>query len=135
MEFAEQRTQHAERWNSLDGLVCVKVEAQSGLQRSQGHLVQAEGPHEWVLFDAFDQFSTPGQNARLRAAEQLIAAEKHQVRTAGDATAYRRFLSKAERPKLQQGAAADVIDDGQLVLPARPTISSRETDSVKPEMR
>ena len=56
-------------------------------QRSHGQLAHAQSPHQRVAFEAVDQCSSADDDPRLRTAQQLVAAEEHEVRAGADRSA------------------------------------------------
>ena len=56
----------------------------------------------------------------LRAAEQLVAAERHEVRARRQAFRGRRLVRQPERRRVEQRAAAEVVDDDRPVLVGDP---------------
>ena len=57
----------------------------------------------------------PGEDPRLRTAEQFIAAERNQVRAGVDALGDQRFVD-AERPEVGNAAAAQILINGDAAL-------------------
>ena len=51
----------------------------------------------------------------LRAADQLVAAERHEVGAVGEALSGHRFVREAERCGVEERAAAEVVDDERAV--------------------
>ena len=60
----------------------------------------------------------PDDEARLRAADELVAAEAGDVRPGPDAGLDQRLGLEPERLEVDQGAAAQVVDDRNAALPA-----------------
>ncbi|KAG0774248.1 hypothetical protein G6F22_014217 [Rhizopus arrhizus] len=84
------------------------VQAQHGLQRGQRQLADAQGALERILLDLADQVGAAHQQAGLRAAQQLVAAEGHQISARGDGFAHRVFLGQAALGQVHERAAAQV---------------------------
>jgi hypothetical protein len=103
---------HAEQREALGEPVGIEVEAQRGFERGHGQLVDAEGAHERVARAAIDAGLAADEDAGLRAAQELVAAEEDEVGAGLDAAAGQRFTGEAELAEVDQGAAADVVDDG-----------------------
>ena len=118
-QFRQRNAEHAESRHLLKRALLIQVKAQGGFESRQGHLVEAEGAHEGVAFNLLNELFSSSQDARLRATEQLVAAEQHQVHACGDAIASHRFSRKAETPEVQERAAADVVDHRQAPLLAQ----------------
>ena len=57
-----------------------------------------------------DRRSTADDQAGLRSAEQLVAAEQDEVGAGFDAVLRSRFVGQAELAGVEQTAAADIID-------------------------
>ena len=114
---------------SLGQAVRVAVEAQHGLQRGQRELADAQARFSGFFLMRRDQLPVADQHAGLRPAEQLVAAEGHQVGAGGDGFARRRLVRQAPARQVDQRAAAEVDHEGQcrahgrarpVRLPARP---------------
>ena len=69
----------------------VPVQLEGRLQRGHGHLVDPQRAVERVRPDALDQRRAPDDDARLRAAEQLVAREGDHVGARGDHRAHGRL--------------------------------------------
>src|SRR5207253_7556711 len=82
-----------------------------------GQLVHAQGAEERVLSDALEPGAGAREDARLRAAEQLVSAECHYVHAGLQAFARRRFALDAVRAKVHQAPAAKVFDKREAQLP------------------
>ena len=67
--------------------------------------------------EACDKVGASGQNARLRAAQQLVAAEGDQVHARAKAVAHQGLVD-AEGPQVGQAAAAQVFINGDAALAA-----------------
>ena len=80
---------------------------------------------------AIDQRLAAGDDAALRAAEQLVAAEAHQVDARGDRRLHRRLAGEI----VDEAAAADVFDDRHVHRARGATRSPSAGRSVKPSMR
>ena len=97
----------------------MQVQPQRRLQRGQGHLVAAQCAHQRILLDLLNPHLLAGDDTRLRPAEQLVAAEQHQVGTRRDAVPRHRLAVEAEALEVDEGAAADVVDHRDAVLLAQ----------------
>src|SRR5262249_45934632 len=64
-QLLQRRAEHAQDRHLAQGAFLVQVQPQRRLQGRQGHLVQAEGPHQRVLLDLLDQLLAAGDDAGL----------------------------------------------------------------------
>ena len=78
-----------------------------------GHLADAQHSGQRMFLEDCDQILAADDDARLGAADQLVAAETDQVRAGGDAFRDGRFMGQSEATQVHQGAAAEVVDDQQ----------------------
>src|SRR5207248_11156680 len=74
--------QHSQDRHLTQLALGLEVEQQRSLERGETELVDPEGPVQWMPAQALDELSTAGHDAGLRAAEELVAAEAHEVGTA-----------------------------------------------------
>ena len=65
--------EHAQGGDFAARVLGVQVEAQCGLERGERHLVEAQRTGEGIFLQARDQRLRTDDDARLGAAEQLIA--------------------------------------------------------------
>jgi hypothetical protein len=91
--------------------------AQRGFERLVDHFVQAQRPEHGVTAQARDDFRSPRQDAGLRAAQQLIAAERNQVGAGLQAVGNQR-LADAECAQVRNATAAQVFVNRNATLPA-----------------
>ena len=85
-------------------------------QRGAGELVDPQRPQERVRPDAVELRAAAGDDARLRAAEELVAAERADRGAGRDALAHGRFFYAGRRV---QTSAAEVLDHRQVEAPAQ----------------
>ena len=85
---------------------------QRRIERRQAELVNAHRPCERVARHRFHELAAAGDDARLRAAEQLVAGEEHHVHARSGAFLGHRLVRQAERLRVQQAAAAQVVQHG-----------------------
>src|SRR2546430_17328612 len=64
---------HAPGGDSLE--VAAQVQGDGGFERGNGQLVDAQGAEQRVLADSRQRLALAGDDAGLRAAQQLVAAE------------------------------------------------------------
>ena len=80
-ELLGRDSQHAEHRNLEQRRCGVAIERERGLQRGERHLVRPDRSGDRVLAGSAAPASRrPDEAARLRPAEQLVAAEEHEVR-------------------------------------------------------
>ena len=111
-----QQPQHRQ---ALAQSVRIQVEAQDGIERRNDHLVVAQGPLHRVLLDFGDQIGAPGDDARLRSAQQFVAAEGDQVGALFQGILWCRFIGQAIGAEVDQCAAAQIDNKGQAVFPGQ----------------
>jgi len=88
-----------------------------------------------MLPDALDQVPAPGNQPRLRPAEQLVAAESHEIGPGGEHVAHHGLLGQTVLREVDQAARAEIDDEGQAVFVAIPASSASSTAAVKPVIR
>jgi len=81
-----------QRRQALGKTVGIGVKPQHGLERRQPDLVEAKRPFQRVAREAPDQLGAAGDEPRLRAAQQLVAAERDEVRAPRQRLRYGRFV-------------------------------------------
>ena len=116
MQFFQSSMQHAQDGDLGQGPILVRVPAQRRLEGGQGHLVEAEGPHQGVLLDLLDESLLAGNEAGLRTAQELVAAEEDQVGTLGQALPCQRLAGEAETGKVDRRRRCQRRRDRQAVL-------------------
>ena len=75
-----------------------RVLRQRRLERGVGHLVDAQRAHQRVRADAVDDRRAPDDDAGLRSAEQLVAAEAADVDAGRDRGLHRRLVARTHVP-------------------------------------
>ncbi len=93
-----------------DALRRLEVEAERSLERGDRELVGAQRPLEWMPAQPLDEVAAPDDDARLRAAEELVAREADEVGAGAQRAADGRLpRDVAER------ARAEVVDEREAV--------------------
>jgi hypothetical protein len=82
--------------------------AQRGFKRLVNRLIQTQRAKHGVAAQACDDLAFARQDAGLRTAQQLIAAERYQVRAGPQAVGYQRLVD-AERAQVHHAAAAQIL--------------------------
>src|SRR5207253_2163352 len=108
------------------------VEAEGRLQPGDGHLVQAQDAHQGVALYAVQEIGAAENQAGLRAAEELVAAEGDHVRARRHASLDRRLRDQSIARQVDQRAAAETARKtaAALLLTARAAsapVSSRSS--------
>jgi hypothetical protein len=85
-------------------------------ERGERHLVDAERSLQWIRAEPRDQSGASDDEARLRAAEQLVAAEGHEIGAAADRFAGGGLVWEPDRFERDEGAAPEVLDERDAVL-------------------
>ena len=115
--FGLERQHPVERMRLGEG-IGIEEELERRLHRGDRQLAAAEGAGERVLLDSGDGVGLTDDEARLRAADELVAAEAGDGDARLDAPPDERLGFEAEGAKVDQGAASEVVDDGNARLPA-----------------
>ena len=97
----------------------IRVELQDRFERGERHLVDAQRALHRILADARDELLAPDDEARLRAAEELVAAERDDVRAVRERFARRRLVRQAVVLEIDEHAAAEIDDERQARARAR----------------
>ena len=92
----------------------VEVEPQQRVEGGEVELVDAQRARQRMPAHGVDRRGPADGDAGLRAAEQLVAAERDHVGAGGDALLQRRLLG--EQLERSQGAAAEVVDEHGAAL-------------------
>ena len=72
-------------------------------------------PGERVAPEPRDEVGATDDEPGLRPADELVAAERHEVGAGRQALAGHRLVGQPERRRVEQGAAAQVVDDDRAV--------------------
>ena len=117
-ELDERERRHPPERHGASGIT-PQVGEEHVLQRRQHETTGPQGPGQRVRRTGLDQLGSSGDDAGLRAAEQLVPAEGHEGGPGGEGLAGGRLaLQPRRRTGLQpraggvQQARADVGDDG-----------------------
>src|SRR5438094_5377065 len=88
------------------------------LEGRDGELVDAQRAVPRVLLEPRDDRAFADDDPGLRAAEQLVARERHEVDSGGDDLGHGRLVGKAPRPQVDQRAGAQILHDRNAALTA-----------------
>ena len=83
--------------------------------RGQRHLVGSHRAGQRVAAHPRDQVGPPDDEPGLRPADQLVAAERDDVRAGRQALGRHRLVGQPERGRVEQRARAEVVDDDRAV--------------------
>ena len=108
--------QQAERRQPLREAIGIGVEPQHGGQRRNRHLVHAERTLHRIALDLGDQIGAADDDAGLRPAQQLVAAERYQVGTRFERVAGRRLVWQSILLEVDQRAAAEIDHERERVV-------------------
>ena len=100
----------------------LEVEQQGAFERGEVELVDAQRALQRMAAQLLDQVCASDDDAGLRAAEQLVAAEADEVGAVGERAARGRFVGEVE-----QRARAEVVEQRQRRGVARPRPARRAT--------
>src|SRR5438128_353803 len=105
---------HAPSGDSLE--VAAQVQSDSGFEGGNGQLVDAQGAEQRVLAYSRQRLALAGDDAGLRAAQQLVAAEGSHVDARLEARRNKRLVLDSERREVDQASAPQVFEENQTVL-------------------
>ncbi len=97
----------------------MREKLERGFHGRDGQLAAAEGPGKRVLLDSGHGRGLSDDEPRLRAADELVAAEAGDIDAGGHASPDERLRGEAERPQVDERAAPDVVDDRDPGLAAQ----------------
>src|SRR5581483_8154870 len=97
--------EHPEHGHLAQRTCGVEVEEQRPLERGEAELVDAERTVQRVAAEPLDEVGAPGDDSRLRTAEELVAAEADEVRAACEGRPRGRLVRE-----LEEGARAEVVE-------------------------
>ena len=112
-DVAHRAREPAQRGQALRQTVGVAVQWQHSGQRSQGQLVASQRAFEGVLLEPGNQVRAAHHDARLRATQQLVAAEGHKVSPGGQGLGGCGFMRQTVGRQVIDRATAQVDDKGQ----------------------
>ena len=113
----QRRSNHAQDGNPLHRTARIPVQGQGRLEPGQRDLVAAERPAKRVRLRPGHPGARPGENPRLRPAEQLVTGEKATRSTpAGDARTRRGLLRQPQFGAVEQKPRSQVVNDGDSGL-------------------
>ena len=107
---AASSCEHAQHRDLAERALRLEVEQQRAFERGEAELVDAQRAVQRVPAQLLDQVGAPDDDPRLRAAEQLVAAEADEVGAGGERTARGRLVRE-----LEQRAGAEVVEQRQAV--------------------
>ena len=102
---------HADRRDFVEG--AAEIGTKRDFERRDGQLIDAERAEERVPANAFDEISLACDDASLRAAEELIAAKRNDIRACGKTFA-RNGLGDAVGSEIGEAAGAEVLVNGDF---------------------
>ena len=85
------------------------------VHHDQGRLVGAQRPIQRVAGERRDQFGAADDEARLRAAEELVARETHRVGAGVEDLAHRLFVGHTPSPQIVESPGSLVDEERQPV--------------------
>ena len=102
-----------QRRQTLRELLRLTIELEHRLERGERHLVHTQRTLEVVAFDFFHELGAPDDDAGLRPAEELVAAEGHEIGAVRQRLLRGRFLRQSILTQIHQRAAAQVHHEWQ----------------------
>ncbi len=125
--------QHPQHRNPLRR---VEVERERSLERRERQLVRAQRALQRMAAQLLDELGAADDDARLRAAEQLVAGERRRGRRRPRGSPWPTARRQVTKCHLAEDAGAEVVDEGQLVAAARlARAGASGGSSVKPTTR
>src|SRR5262249_42207594 len=94
------------------------IEPERRAERRHAELVGTERAAERVRREPRHEVATADDDARLRAAEELVAAERHEIGARGDAVAHAGAGRRPVRGLIERRAAGEMVQAGYGVLRA-----------------
>src|SRR5256886_16372878 len=88
----------------------VAIQRERRFERRERQLVGAHGPGDGVVLAGHDGGGRADEDARLRAAQQLVAAERDEVDPARERVAHARLAGEAPGRQVDQQPAAEVVE-------------------------
>ncbi len=102
------------------------IEAEHRVERRERQLVDAQRALERILLEPANQVRAADDDAGLRSAEQLVAAERDEVGARGDRRAHGRLVRQAPALQVDERTAAEIDRDRHAALaPDRREIADR----------
>ncbi len=102
--------------NLFDDVGRLAVAAQGRFKGGERQLAAAQGALQMILVHLADQFFFADHQARLRAAEDFVAAEGHDIGAGSDSFADQRLFRQAVQAQVDQRAAAEIFHHRQIML-------------------
>ena len=94
--------------------VGIVVKAQDGLQGGDGELAEPHRPLHGIALDPGDEVCAPGHDPGLRPAQELVAAERDEVRARREGFAGRGLMGQVPARQVHERAAAEIDDEGKV---------------------
>ncbi len=92
----------------------ITIDTQGGLQCADDQLVAAQRAFEWMLADGLNQVLATEDDARLRAAEQLVAGDTDHGRAGAQAFLRQLLVRQPIALEGQQRATAEINEEWQI---------------------
>ena len=108
LERLARDVEHRQHRDLAPRALGVAVQRERGGERGERQATDPQGARERVAAAGLDRIGGADEDPRLRAAEQLVAAEARQRGAGRDRAAHRRLVR--ERGQLGERARADVVD-------------------------
>ena len=119
LEVFQRRAQQLQERNRLLGLVGIAIQPQGRGQRRQRDLIDAQRPHHRVTGNLLQRLAAADDDAALRPAEQLVAAEQHDVGAGLNTVGRDRFVGESVFGEVDHRPRADVVDHRQPMSAAQ----------------
>src|SRR2546427_10428675 len=101
------------RRQTLRELLRLTIELEHRLERGERHLVHTQRTLEVIAFDFFYELVAPDDDAGLRPAEELVAAEGHEISAMCQRLLRGRLFGQSILAQIHQRAAAQVHHEWQ----------------------
>src|SRR5207244_4510887 len=113
LDVGRRPREQPQRRQALRELLRLTIELEHRLERGERHLVHAQRTLEVVAFDFFYELVAPDDDAGLRPAEELVAAEGHEISAMCQRLLRGRFFRQSILAQIHQRAAAQVHHEWQ----------------------
>jgi hypothetical protein len=102
VDLFETASERMQRRQPCAQSIRIAIQSQRCLDRSEPDLVDSQSALQGIAIEARDQVAAPDDETRLRAAEQLVAGERHEVGAIRDHVGHGRLLRQTPARRVEQ---------------------------------